>query len=132
MIELKWSKAIENGVSNFRGDLMRFPESLSYNSSYYISSYGCPKCEIRPLYKLRTRGSVTEYNHKKIDVFNIFTCSECRIFLCSSTKPSDINHILGTNYTSIPLSIYGLISNPITNELEYKNLLNYTLNFKNG
>jgi hypothetical protein len=38
MIQLKWEKEIENGVSNFRGDLMRQRKSLSNNGQYHIEN----------------------------------------------------------------------------------------------
>ena len=127
MIELKWSKAIENGVSNFRGDLMRFPESLSYNSSYYISSYGCPSCGSQPLYKLRVRGAVTTFQGDLLQAFNLFTCPQCKIFLCSVGKSGEVN-----NFTSIPLSTYALVTSPTASESGYMKFLTYTNQFKNG
>ncbi len=126
MIELKWSKAIENGVSNFRGDLMRFPERLSYNSSYYISSYGCPSCASQPLYKLRVRGAVTTFQGNLLQAFNLFTCSRCKIFLCSLSQSGEVN-----NFTSIPLSSYALITSPASTESGYMKFLTYTNQFKN-
>jgi len=127
MIELKWAKAIENGVSNFRGDLMRFPEFLSYNSSYYISSYGCPSCESQPLYKLRVRGGGTTFQGKLLQAFNLFTCSKCRIFLCSVGQPGEVN-----NVTSLPLSTYALVTSSSATESGYVKLLTNTNQFKNG
>jgi hypothetical protein len=118
MINLIWSKELKNKVTNFQMDLMQFPESLNQNKNYYISSYACPNDCYLPLYKLKVRGESTLFQGKTLQVFNLFTCPKCKIFLCSVSQPGEVN-----NYTSTPLSSYALATNTISSETEYNKML---------
>lgn len=126
MIDISWKQSLQNTIKNTSKDLMLFDEVLSYSPAYYISSYECPICKNSVLYKMRVRGSDTEFKGHTYNLFNLFTCPNCRVIFASITE-TNLN-----NYTNLPLSSFALLSEKYSTFREYKNVLDYTLRFQQG
>jgi len=126
LVDINWRQSLEDKVKNTAQDLMLYDEFLSFSPSYYISSYECPICKNSVLYKMKVRGSETQFRGSTYNLFNLFTCPICQVVFGSITEAQY------NNYTNLPLSSFALLSEQYKSFSEYKNVLNYTLRFQQG